>query len=55
MTGPDHLDADHFSAPGGHPLWLVDAATWRRPVPPIQAVVIGIDEDVRPVRRSGRH
>jgi hypothetical protein len=43
MTGPDHLDADRFSAPGGHPLWLVDAAAWRRPTPPIQAVVIGID------------
>lgn len=43
MTGPDHLDADRFSAPGGHPLWVVDAGAWRRPVSPIQAVVIGVD------------
>jgi hypothetical protein len=45
MTGPDHLDADRLSAPGGRPVWLVDAAAWRRPVPPIQAVVIGIDRE----------
>ncbi|HMO74829.1 MAG TPA: enoyl-CoA hydratase/isomerase family protein [Sphingopyxis sp.] len=45
MTGPDHLDADRLSAPGGEPVLLVDAATWRRPQVPVQAVVIGIDCD----------
>lgn len=45
MTGPDHLDADRLSAPGGQPVLLVDAARWRRPNPPIQAVVIGVDRD----------
>lgn len=45
MTGPDHLDADRLSAPGGQPVLLVDAAGWRRPLAPIQAVVIGIDRD----------
>lgn len=43
MTGPDHLDADLLSAPGGEPVLVVDAATWRRPEAPIQAVVIGVD------------
>lgn len=45
MTGPDHLDADRLSAPGGHPVLLTDAATWRRPDAPIQAVIIGIDRE----------
>jgi hypothetical protein len=45
MTGPDHLDADRLSAPGGQPVLLVDAAGWRRPDVPIQAVVIGLDRD----------
>lgn len=50
MTGPDHLDADRLSAPGGQPVLVVDAATWRRQDVPIQAVVIGIDrEGVLPV------
>lgn len=40
---PDHLGADRLSAPGGEPVLTVDAATWRRPRVPIQAVVIGID------------
>lgn len=43
MTGPDHLDADRLSAPGGQPVLIVDTAGWRRPSAPIQAVVIGID------------
>lgn len=43
MNAPDHLDADRLSAPGGQPIWVVDAAAWRRPLVPIQAVVIGID------------
>jgi hypothetical protein len=43
MTGPDHLDADRLSAPGGQPVLIVDAAGWRRPAAPIQAVVIGVD------------
>ena len=43
MTGPDHLDADRLSAPGGEPVLVVDAANWRRPATPIQAVVIGVD------------
>lgn len=43
MTGPDHLDADRLSAPGGQPVLVVDAATWRRPAMQIQAVVIGVD------------
>src|SRR3546814_20645560 len=42
MTGPDHLDADRLSAPGGQPVLVVDAAGWRRPLAPIQAVVIEI-------------
>ncbi|PKP99062.1 MAG: enoyl-CoA hydratase/isomerase family protein [Alphaproteobacteria bacterium HGW-Alphaproteobacteria-13] len=45
MTGPDHLDADRLSAPGGQPVLLVDAAGWRRPDAPIQAVVIGVDRE----------
>lgn len=45
MTGPDHLDADRLSAPGGQPVLVVDAATWRRQDVPIQAVVIGVDRD----------
>jgi hypothetical protein len=45
MTGPDYLDADRLSAPGGQPVLVVDAATWRRPRAPIQAVIIGIDSD----------
>jgi hypothetical protein len=43
MTAPDHLDADRLSAPGGYPFWVVDAASWRRPAAPIQALVIGVD------------
>lgn len=43
MTGPDHLDADRLSAPGGQPVLVVDAATWGPPSAPIQAVVIGVD------------
>lgn len=43
MHAPDHLDADRLSAPGGTPLWVVDAATWRRPAPPFQAVLVGVD------------
>lgn len=51
MTGPDHLDADRLSAPGGEPVLVVDAARWRRPRAPVQAVVIGVDEagDLPPV------
>ncbi|HEX2813992.1 MAG TPA: enoyl-CoA hydratase/isomerase family protein [Sphingopyxis sp.] len=45
MTGPDHLDADRLSAPGGQPVLVVDAAGWRRPKVPIQAVVIGVDRE----------
>lgn len=45
MNGPDHLDADRLSAPGGEPVLVVEAATWRRPEAPIQAVVIGVDRD----------
>ncbi|ALJ12909.1 enoyl-CoA hydratase/isomerase family protein [Sphingopyxis macrogoltabida] len=45
MTIADHLDADRLSAPGGVPVLAVDAATWRRPVAPIQAAVIGLDPD----------
>ncbi|MDO9363510.1 MAG: enoyl-CoA hydratase/isomerase family protein [Sphingopyxis sp.] len=45
MTGPDYLDADRLSAPGGQPVLVVDAATWRRRDVPIQAVVIGVDSD----------
>lgn len=43
MTAPDHLDADRLSAPGGQPVLVVDAAFWRRPLAPIQALVIGLD------------
>ena len=45
MTGPDYLDADRLSAPGGQPALVVDAATWRRPGVPIQAIIIGVDSD----------
>lgn len=43
MNAPDHLDADRLSAPGGQPIWVVDAAAWRRPSAPVQALVIGVD------------
>lgn len=51
MNGPDHLDADRLSAPGGEPVLVVDAAHWRRPRAPVQAVVIGVDKggDLPPV------
>lgn len=45
MTDADHLDADRLSVPGGNPVLIVDAATWRRPHAPIQAAVIGVDRD----------
>jgi hypothetical protein len=45
MTTPDHLDADRWSAPGGEPVRVVDAARWARPKVPIQAVVIGVDRE----------
>lgn len=45
MTDADHLDADRLSVPGGNPVLIVDAATWRWPHAPIQAAVIGVDRD----------
>ena len=45
MTDLDHLGADRLSAPGGQPVLIVDAASWRKPAAPIQAVVIGVDPD----------
>ena len=45
MITPDHLDVDRWSAPGGEPVLLVDAARWTRPGVPVQAVVIGIDRE----------
>jgi len=45
MACPDHLDVDRFSAPGGTAVLVVDARTWRRPVAPIQAVVIGVERE----------
>lgn len=45
MTGPDHLDADRLSAPGGQPVLVVDAVRWRRSDVPMQAVVIGVDRE----------
>jgi Enoyl-CoA hydratase/isomerase len=39
----DFLTADRFSALGEVPVLVVDAADWTRPVPAIQAVVIGVD------------
>lgn len=45
MSRPDHLDADRLSAPGGEPVLIVDARTWRRPTTPVQAVVIGVDRE----------
>jgi len=45
MTTPDHLNADRWSAPGGEPVLIVDAACWVRPKVPIQAVVIGVDRE----------
>lgn len=45
MTGPDHLDADRLSAPGGQPVLVVDATSWRKPAVPVQAVVIGVDRE----------
>lgn len=44
MDWPDHLGADRFSAPGGQPVMLVDAATHRAPGVAVQAVIIGCDE-----------
>jgi hypothetical protein len=43
MTPPDVLDADEFSALGRHPVLVVEASSWMRPVVPIQSVVIGVD------------
>lgn len=40
---PDWLTADGFSAVGGWPVLLVDAATWRTPPVAIQAVIVGLD------------
>ncbi|NIJ36794.1 enoyl-CoA hydratase/carnithine racemase [Sphingopyxis panaciterrae] len=45
MSGPDHLDADRLSAPGGQPVLVVDARTWRPPMVQIQALVIGADRE----------
>ncbi|MBL8651230.1 MAG: enoyl-CoA hydratase/isomerase family protein [Sphingopyxis sp.] len=45
MTMPDHLDADRWSAPGGEPVLVVDAARWTRPEASIQTVVIGVDRE----------
>lgn len=43
MQGTDYLGADRFSALGGTPVLVVNADDWQRPVPAIQAVIIGID------------
>ncbi len=40
----DHLDADRFSALGGQAVLIVDAARFVRPAAPVQAVIIGVDE-----------
>lgn len=45
MNQPDHLDADRLSAPGGQPVLVVDAASWRRPEAEIQALVVGVDRE----------
>lgn len=47
MQMTDYLAADRFSAPGGTPVLVVDAASWRRPVAAIQAVIVGIDREGR--------
>src|SRR5690606_39166977 len=43
MQRTDYLGADRFSALGGTPMLVVDAANWIRPVHSLQAVIIGID------------
>ena len=47
----DYLGADHFSALGGSPVLIVDAASWKRPALPIQAIIVGVDRkgDLPPV------
>ena len=45
MQGTDYLGADRFSALGGTPVLIVDAANWNRPAPPMQAIVVGIDRE----------
>ncbi|MEH6757414.1 MAG: enoyl-CoA hydratase/isomerase family protein [Parasphingorhabdus sp.] len=45
MQGTDYLGSDRFSALGGKPVLVVEAASWHRPASPIQAVVIGIDRE----------
>jgi len=45
MQRTDYLGADRFSALGGTPMLVVDAANWIRPVPSLQAVIIGIDRE----------
>jgi hydroxyethylthiazole kinase-like sugar kinase family protein len=45
MQGTDYLGADHFSALGGTPILVVDAAEWQRPASPLQAVIVGIDRE----------
>jgi len=41
----DYLTADQFSALGGTPVLVVDAANWNKPASPLQAVVVGIDRE----------
>lgn len=45
MDRPDHLEAERFSAPGGEPVIIVAAASWRQPMATLQAVIIGTDRD----------
>ena len=45
MQGTDYLGADRFSALGGIPVLVVDAADWNKPASPLQAVVVGIDRE----------
>lgn len=45
MQGIDYLGADRFSALGGTPALVVDAASWKKPDSPLQAVIIGIDRE----------
>tara|TARA_R110002124_G_scaffold270739_2_gene439422 strand:- start:8851 stop:9843 length:993 start_codon:yes stop_codon:yes gene_type:complete len=41
----DYLAADQFSALGGTPVLVVDAANWNKPASPLQAVMVGIDRE----------
>jgi len=45
MRETDYLGADRLSALGDTAVLVVDACRWRKPIAPVQAIVIGIDRE----------